>query len=579
MICKECGKQSRTLDEYSQCYECYCKDNNLVYFDKMTLNKPIKTPNLVDETELGFGSAYTLITTLILYIAIMFVPWVKSMLFDFSNVIMSKLPSFITENSNIQWLSAYLLLTIIAVGGLLIYNIMSGLVVGLLKDKKIASKGVYILSILINIVLLVVFWFIIAVNNMTERNIIITIAAVPLIFGLNYLLPWILTNKSSNLNVQKYFACNEKVAGVVFYKNLNETNIAGIEIPDKIPENTFIVDYKNKVVKYINEIPIVKLTREERYIKDKAILEKLLVHSEFIDELNEFQNEYNIFSKLCEKEGINTELIFDIRNYMKKFSQLLSNVCDDDFNYSSMKKLVIDCTNRLARDYESVELEVSKEQEIDKALSLYDNTIIILKDVRLLLEMEVIECNRLLITSRGLFIIKIGDIGVKGDYNILIEKDGMWIKEYSDGSIESFEDNPTEQNNKNVAYLTKYINSKTNRNIDNSVDVRGIIVLANDIVKVKNESLQKIVRPLEIYNVVNSYNKILVEQEMLEIKEIVVSNKLRRETIDVEDFEDTCLKNIESLNEICKDIINEIKDFRENIHKYKINIEEQNFYD
>lgn len=576
MICIECGKQSKTLDDYSQCYKCYCKDNNLVYFDKTTLNKPVNMPNLVDEAELGFGSAYTILITSMLYIAVMFVPWVKSKIFNFSNVILSKLPSFIAENNKIQDFSGYLLLIALAVGGLLIYNIMSNLVNGLLKEKKTASKGVYIISVFISVVLLVIFGFVIIVNNMTERDLIITVAAVPLIIGLNYLSPWILTNKSSNLKVQKYFACNEKVDGVVLYKNIEETNIAGIQIPDEIPEKIFIIDYKNKIVRYITEIPMIKLTKEERYIKDKAILEKLSINSEFVDiadELNEFQNEYNIFKRLCEKEGINTELTFDVRNYMNRFSQLISTVCDDSWNYSSMKKSITDCIKRLVEDYESVELEVSKEQEIDKSLSLYENNIVILKDVRLLIETEVIECNRLLITNRGLFIVKIEDIGVNGDYNILIEKDGMWIKKYIDGRIENFEDNPTEQNNKHVAHLTKYINVKMNRNIDNSIDVRGIIVLANDVVKIKNESLQKVVRPLEIYNVINSYNKVLVEQEMLEIKDIVISNKLRREITDVEDFEDTCLKNIESFNEICKDIINGTKDFRENIEKYKISIE------
>lgn len=104
------------------------------------------------------------------------------------------------------------------------------------------------------------------------------------------------------------------------------------------------------------------------------------------------------------------------------------------------------------------------------------------------------EIDALVLAPNGIFALEVKNFGVyKSDYEMFITQDGSWYKEFTYQTKEGPKtrqepmDNPFRQNARHTAYLEKWVNQHLGRSMSNWISVEGVVVLANDKVRVRVE--------------------------------------------------------------------------------------------
>lgn len=198
----------------------------------------------------------------------------------------------------------------------------------------------------------------------------------------------------------------------------------------------------------------------------------------------------------------------------------------------------------------SLQIGKDGEDRIDKYLKPYDDEIINLSGIRLEVEGNSIENDNILITRRGIFVLEVKNIGSTGSYNIKIEKDGRWSKEFTNGKSEIINFDATTQNDRHVVYLKRFINKKLNRDIDNYIDIEGLVIIANNKINIENYSEQPVYRMQEIYRHISKHDILFTGKEMLEIKDIILKNSLPPKKVNVVDYYKELTNNIKYIKYI-----------------------------
>lgn len=164
-----------------------------------------------------------------------------------------------------------------------------------------------------------------------------------------------------------------------------------------------------------------------------------------------------------------------------------------------------------------------------------------------------IECDNILITRYGIFVLEVKNYASKGQYNLIIERDGRWLKEYKNGNKEVHK-SATSQNDRHVILLTKYINQLLNKSIDSYIDIDGIVVIANNIINIRNYSEnQKVFRCDEIYNYIIRQPIKLTEYEMNLIRESLIKDNLPAKKYEFYDYREELYYNLPRFYEFIKE--------------------------
>lgn len=352
----------------------------------------------------------------------------------------------------------------------------------------------------------------------------------------------------------------------------------GISIKNDVTElGSCFTSYKNKEI-IIANTDDKYITNSDRYVELIKILKKCDSDFELVDgqeqkeflRLNELKNEgKELMSVVRELINLNfpphanSSLVSDLKSFEEEYKKFMDN------SYRKMVELSSDARHRLINDYVAISRGIKGEEEINKVLNLYERSIFNLPNIRLSVDGENIEVDNILITSKGIFLIEVKNIGVNNTFSLKIERDGRWRKIYKD-QVRDFEgSNPAEQNNRHIAYLSKYINDSLGRSIDNEIEVKGIIVIANDVIDISNESMQYVVRSSEVMTIINQYPKVLAENEMVEIREILRQANIGEGKFQMEDYEKTVYESLKSVLDIAQDITDNIKPLRHKLEGYK----------
>ena len=117
--------------------------------------------------------------------------------------------------------------------------------------------------------------------------------------------------------------------------------------------------------------------------------------------------------------------------------------------------------------------------------------------------------------------------------------------------------------------LKKFLNRNLNRTIedDNYLDVKGIVVIANNDLTVENNSNQPIYRVSEVYRHINEFENVIKYDEMKIIKDILEKNKKYSKKYPVFDYKQEIYNNIDFFDNLIKsynihisELINEIEE-------------------
>lgn len=157
-----------------------------------------------------------------------------------------------------------------------------------------------------------------------------------------------------------------------------------------------------------------------------------------------------------------------------------------------------------------------------------------------------------------------------GNYNIIVERDGRWLKTYPNGNVEVMK-SATDQNNRHIVYLNKLINEALHRDIDNYIEADGIIVIANNKISITNTSLdQNIFRISELYSYIKKQDVVLTKDEMDKIRDLLISRNLPPQKFTVYDYRNelkTNYDNFISFKNVAEQNINLISEVAEEYAK------------
>lgn len=256
-----------------------------------------------------------------------------------------------------------------------------------------------------------------------------------------------------------------------------------------------------------------------------------------------YQNKMQILKKLEINEGIFSE-IGKWRTQYKDILEYNENYCVPILDQWSKYGInIIGIHDQLSKDYETynnlyheiiVDMKgtiagIKGEERVNEALSLFDDNICNLQNIRFVLNGKSAESDNIVITNNGIFAIEVKNFGEGSDYTIKVSKDGKWTREYPNGYIYDMQ-NVTSQAMMHVGINQKLINSEMKSRIGEEVPffpVNPIVVIANDDVYIENESEFPLMRVSNIYYYMTQFKGTNLDKKYWgPIKEIIEKNTL-----------------------------------------------------
>lgn len=213
---------------------------------------------------------------------------------------------------------------------------------------------------------------------------------------------------------------------------------------------------------------------------------KVLIDDEnqnpFRDKLMELSNKYNIDLINCISSiiGANKEQIIKINDYIIKQYNIL--------------KAGIEGENRVAN-------ELNKFGDVYK---IFSNITIQVGD-------DIVEYDNLVICNGGILVFEVKNIGEHGQCKLIISEDGQFKKVkigHEDNTYFGY--TPSSQVYYQALILDKLLKSKLKEhgNDYKTLNIKPIVVIANDNVEIENKSKLTVIRVSEIYHMIFDNNKL-----------------------------------------------------------------------
>lgn len=277
----------------------------------------------------------------------------------------------------------------------------------------------------------------------------------------------------------------------------------------------------------------------------------------------------NIVYKLNEK--LDNEAYFMI--YIKgliihylynKERKLLTNYCREIFNIDNVWTLF----DELDKDRGIIFSGVAGEKMVEEEFDIYKDELEYFSNIRFEDDNLSVETDGLIVSDRGIFSIEIKNFKFP---KIKISKDGQWKKCYygAGGTLEEeVMKDVGSQMNRHIIITERLFNRHLKeQNIKDKIEIKPMIIIANNQIEIENDSDMVIVRSSQIYNNFKKSDCNYSKKAISEIKKYIKDNKLSAKKYDIINYEKTFEnitksllenrnKNVELFNEILR-VLNE----------------------
>ncbi|MCM3390593.1 NERD domain-containing protein [Ureibacillus chungkukjangi] len=244
--------------------------------------------------------------------------------------------------------------------------------------------------------------------------------------------------------------------------------------------------------------------------------------------------------------------------------QYISEVKEHLLTY---RKNLMYAVNSTKQSLSIISSGVKGEANVNNELSLYNDIWNIYSSVRFEVDGQSIETDNLIVCTKGLFSIEVKNYAPNGQYNIIVTKDGQWLKQLSNGGkIVPMEKDVTAQVNRHLALKQRLIHSELKKKHGEDVPYilfQPMIVIANDTVLIQNDTELPIIRRTQIYHHIIKQPDVLKPEQVSDICSIIEENRLPVKKYSINTYSDN-FPNV--LQELVKSeqILSKI---RENIEK------------
>lgn len=351
------------------------------------------------------------------------------------------------------------------------------------------------------------------------------------------------------------------------YINSNKNNLT-----EFLNERRYIFDH-NLYIKEYEYCPFY-MTNDDKYRYYSSSIQKL--YTEFKDILG-----YNT-SDVIDTHEFLLSFKKDIEKYMNSIN--LSNRCvgirkiEQSFLVRQRQNFINYYLNQrldfIIKDNYSIKSGYEGEQFVNESLSIYPN-LINLSNIRVEVNGRSIECDNIILSSKGIFILEVKNIGNSGNFKIVIEKDGRWLKKYEFSQKIETMSSATDQNNSHVAFINRLLNEEC-KDLDIDFGINGIVVISNNNVSIENNSIyQTILRADNVYNYINAQPTIYSKEQLEIIKQVLLKHNLGSKPYPVYQHIDELIQNTHQIlnvlhkgETILKDHAREVESLYVNYSQY-----------
>lgn len=331
--------------------------------------------------------------------------------------------------------------------------------------------------------------------------------------------------------------------------------------------------YENEVRYIYDERLNLKSSKsKEKWLNND---EKIKYYKELFEDINSklYGNYEEYLKYLREKEK---SISYALKDFSHTFGYLTELINTNENKMNSFDKYIKARQSYIDSDYKGCKVGIEGENRVNQELSLYNN-IINLSNIRLEVldnnnTIQSIENDNILLTKNGIFVLEIKNFGEIGNYDIIIEKDGRWLRKNKYNGETTVIKNVTKQNNRHIAFLNKFINEGINRSFDDYIEVEGIVVIANEKITIQNyNNNQNIFRDSELYSYIKSQEVKFKIDELEKIRDLILSKNLPPKRYPIFDYSGEIIENIKMLEAYLNDyenVVNKLEiEYRNYINK------------
>lgn len=436
-----------------------------------------------------------------------------------------------------------------------------------------------------------------------ERNMVFyTVVFSILIFGLVIILED-MKKKDVDAKTQKQ-------------KDELDRRLAELENEEDAERETLVENLSHNLIALMkNHVAIMRFDKTEKRTLLVTNEERLVYYEEIEKKIIEALNITRLsdIKDIIKKTKYETEIqrLVNNQKYIGPWESKAYRTLNGKDNYKEVESYfnanlncfydLLDVTNRqyqdILMDYLAVKRGLDGEAYVNRILNDYYD-VINLENIRLEIEdkqgqIQSVENDNILITRQGIFILEVKNYGSSGSYDLVIERDGRWLKRFSDGKVEAIS-NATGQNNRHVNYVSKFINEYLKQDFNTSIPVYGVVIIPNDSISIYNQDpLQDIYRASQIYQFIMSKDVVLSHDKMKQIETLIKKHKLPPKSYPLVDQADSFIQHVKFIQqqsekyEIWVNKSNELMDnyVRENIElnvpftiKYNAILDEYPYY-
>lgn len=323
-------------------------------------------------------------------------------------------------------------------------------------------------------------------------------------------------------------------------------NHVAIMPSDKTEKRTLLVTNEERLTYYEEiEKKIIEVSDVTRLSDIKGIIEKIKYDTDI---------QYKSYNKryMGPWESTTYKSLNKKENYKK--AEAYFNATLDSFSD------LVAATNQqyqdILMDYLAIKRGLEGEAYVNRVINDYYD-VINLENIRLEIEdkqgqIQSVENDNILITRQGVFILEVKNYGSSGAYDLVIERDGRWLKRFPNGQVETIS-NATGQNNRHVNYVSKFINEYLEQDFNTLIPVYGVVIIPNDSISIDNQDpLQSIYRASQIYQFIMSKDVVLTQEKMKQIETLIKSHKLPSKSYPLIDQADSFIQHVQFIQQQSK---------------------------
>lgn len=242
---------------------------------------------------------------------------------------------------------------------------------------------------------------------------------------------------------------------------------------------------------------------------------------------------------------INNSKVIDILNH--SIEGMKRQKDNFEWNYNLLKNYYDD----FQKKYYSVKSGLDGEDKVNAELKKWSGFIENLSNIYLQYGEWKFECDNIILSSYGIFVLEVKNIGANGKMVLRQEENGRWhkiqVNDHGKTKDEIMDKSPCAQNDEHVAYLNQFLREKLNKNI---TDIYGIVVIANNNVELDIRGRgQAVVREYKIMDEIRYQNtqNVLTQEELEQIKKVIVEHNMPPKKYKVRPYTDVLLSNKKEL--------------------------------